>query len=171
MLRLIIILLWISILGIGHSDPLELKFTTYLEKAIAEYTSEAASAVRVEDLSSKLTRKEQVGLMSKGDWGNVSDKQFRTLVDAIKRNRIKWKPSNMSALADEGSSLIVFVNKEGVALFGLIHENRWENNQYKVALVSGSIKKELSLDGAVTLAMFDRNRKPIRDVQYVVEIK
>jgi len=169
MQRIVLFIAVICMSVTAQADPERRNYFSFLESALKSYSSTATSAVLVEDLSSQLILENKAGAIGGEHWTEVPEQEFQMMIASLKNEKLNWSPSNVSALSKKGTSLIVFADKDGEALFGLIHEKSWKPGQYRLAIVSGNLGTQVSLDGALSLALIERSRIPARDVPYLLE--
>lgn len=156
--------------GVARSDINSSLFIDGLNEALRQQIKASANAVRVVDITSVFDPSKQVGFIDKGVIENISETKFNEFKEILEAKRVTWEPSNVSALAEKGASLIIFLDKNGNAIFGLYHENRWNTYQHAAAFVSGSIDKGFAFEGIVKLSIIRKDRTHPRDVPYVLEL-
>lgn len=169
MRRLIIFIAIICMPASVEADTKSRNFLSFVEMALKSYSSTAKRAVLVQDLSSRILLENGAGAIEPKHWTDFPDEKFKRLIKLFNDGNLRWEASNVSALAAKGSSMIVFADGDGEVLFGLIHENRWKEGQYRPAMVSGNLGSSISLDGVIEISFINRKRDPIRDVPYVLD--
>lgn len=82
---------------------------------------------------------------------------------------LEWNKGSVSALAEKGESLLIFLDQEGEPILGFYHENRWGENRYQIARISRDSTSGFRFLGTVPVNDLDPSREFPRDVPLVFE--
>ncbi len=135
----------------------------------ASIIDKAEKVFEARDLTATLNPKsETFGMVLDSQITQSNSESLRKLKAAL-ADGVEWHKGSVSALAEKGEKLLIFVDKNGFPLLGLYNEQRWGENRYQLARISKELNGGFRLAGTVPVNELDQTRKHPRDVPIVFE--